>query len=235
MIHGSGYADPASGESGYIICQLVYNDSDSKIPRFNSSARFRWFRNGVEIFTKPGKYNVTDEYVEVLKVDQADVGPYTCQLANSSMTANVSIDTVPVLETNLIREQNITIGSNLTLDCKAWGYPTPRIEWAFRFTNISEGTLYNISVIESPNNTLTVGSRLSVNSITLANAGTYQCKAVTEKFSSVRYSYVNVLDYPTTTVISKTTPFRQSSASSSVRCSYILTFVSYILLTLLQR
>jgi hypothetical protein len=155
----------------------AHDNAEMSCLSLSSNPRLIWLKNGVQLQNTTGKYSISANGVlEVIRVDEADVGPlYTCEdiSTNPPGRANVTLNAVAV--SNQTSTLNITKGQDLVLTCNTWGYPVPTIIWYYKGQALT-GSNYQLSNIQTPHNGYTLtGGKLTVHNAQATDSGAYTC------------------------------------------------------------
>ncbi|XP_064793489.1 hemicentin-1-like [Oncorhynchus masou masou] len=130
-----------------------------------------WYRNGLQLAAGNG-LKVDQQTLEIMGVQMADVGIYTCKVSNVAgqvdRTFRLTVHVPPVLDGPLHESLTQNLGSHVTLLCEATGVPVPSITWLKDGTPIESSLQWQWSVR---------GNRLELGPLTLSHAGTYTCVA----------------------------------------------------------
>ncbi|XP_075903122.1 hemicentin-1 [Nelusetta ayraudi] len=158
-------------------------ESDLITPQVGSSVTLRceahgvpapdvtWYKNGLQLTAGNG-LSMDDHQLEIVGVQLADGGTYTCKVSNVAgqvdRTFKLAVHVPPVLEGSLWESLNYTLGSHVALLCEASGVPVPSITWLKDGTPIESSLQWQWSIR---------GNRLELGPLTLSHAGTYTCVA----------------------------------------------------------
>lgn len=92
-----------------------------------------WLRNGVQLESDEAKYTIapTNNSLHIDNAGEADYGEYVCAI---NLNNGDSHNTTVLLKStahihNFQKSKNIIQGDPLQLECKAYGYPLPTIQW----------------------------------------------------------------------------------------------------------
>ncbi|XP_029832537.3 lachesin [Ixodes scapularis] len=109
--------------------------------------------------------------LQITKLQETDTGLYQCQIvigATSKITADVwvHVRVPPIISDNSTRSIVTSTGTNVSLECYAGGYPTPRVFWRRENNDLlpTGGTEYK-------------GNVLNIYNVTKDDRGTYYCIA----------------------------------------------------------
>ncbi|XP_041453141.1 hemicentin-2-like [Lytechinus variegatus] len=150
--------------------------------RGNFGGNLFWFKDNIVIGGQAGMYDVNrdripdywvvdNERMMIVNANINSAGVYTCQYRyffrgmhqNVAEMINVNFP-VELVTKPLIRWQELPNSGPLRLECKARGFPRPRIAWTYsNFTFESGGYMdKNVSIVTSPQSQTIVTSVLSV-------------------------------------------------------------------------
>jgi len=166
-----------AGQNGYVLtpfdnAEITCQSSTPPTPPL------RWFKNGVEIVSKAGKYDIrqANSSLEVVQVGEADAGPYVCaESATSNATATIFV----AAYASANRSQEITQGQDLVVVCDAWGFGPPKVTWyANGKTVVADGVRTIIEDIPTKHNNLTIrGGKLTILQAKKSDSAKYTCQA----------------------------------------------------------
>jgi len=172
-----------------VICllpYLVYSDveltkpgTDVELQCFtDSSSQIQWQKDNVDV-KNDDKYKINQENgtLTVIKVGEHDVGIYSCGDLRSSKDVYLR---AKAFIKHWERSKLATEGEKLTINCFAWGYPTPSVKW-MKETQGTEGELVDITasdpgVLFNNIGKLTNAS-LTISDVKMEDYGTYTCVA----------------------------------------------------------
>ncbi|KAG8172953.1 hypothetical protein JTE90_005602 [Oedothorax gibbosus] len=120
-------------------------------------------------------------------------GNYTCQVSNNygsdSHTENLNV-VVPPKWSVIPKDQETVVGDDLSIECVADGYPTPRVTW--KITDHDNFKTFNVDK-KSPRIETTNGL-IKISSVTKEDEGNYVCEASNDIGESIaRTVHVSVL------------------------------------------
>ncbi|XP_071484952.1 neural cell adhesion molecule 2-like [Diadema antillarum] len=165
--------------------QIIRRDANITLrcpARGNFGGNLFWLKDNIFIGGQPGMYDlnkdrvpdykvVGNEQLVILNAGISNAGVYTCQYryffrGRHQTVAQIINANFPVeiVTAPLIRWQELPNKGPLRLECKAKGYPLPRIAWTYsNFTFESGGYMNkNVSIVTSPQSQTVVTSVLSV-------------------------------------------------------------------------
>ncbi|XP_013171408.1 PREDICTED: hemicentin-1-like [Papilio xuthus] len=128
-----------------------------------------WSHNDVNV-NEHRKY--IDEYGMRFVANLTDFGEYSCIATNAygyaMLNYTVYVWVAPFLEPPLLETKNVLLGSNVTLQCSAIGFPVPIILWQFNNTLLAENTT-DLSFNE-------IG-QMNITNVNYKHEGYYECVA----------------------------------------------------------
>lgn len=115
----------------YKALELECQSEEYPIP---AEATVRWTRDGKPIETTPENEKIKEYEVftsnntlRILKIEPAYIGKYVCHYGgNDSVTFDIKIRAYAV---PFEKPRNIIQGDPLSLECRVWGVPDPKITW----------------------------------------------------------------------------------------------------------
>jgi len=139
----------------------------------------QWFKNGVELHDKPGKYHIFkyNGSLEVEHVGEEQIGPYVC-VESPTSNATAVINAAPFATADKAKE--VSKGQSVDLTCNAWGYPVPVIEWFMNSKKVAaDGTHTVFSNTKTKyNNYDLVNGKLTIKNTVVSDSAKYTCRAV---------------------------------------------------------
>ncbi|XP_064470982.1 lachesin-like [Ornithodoros turicata] len=113
----------------------------------------------------------TTYVLQITKLQETDSGLYQCQVVIGP-TSKVSSDVwvhvriPPIISDNSTRSAIVSTGANVSLECYAGGYPTPKVSWRRENNDLlpTGGAVY-------------IGNILNIFNVTKDDRGTYYCIA----------------------------------------------------------
>ncbi|XP_046985732.1 hemicentin-1-like [Schistocerca americana] len=140
----------------------------------------RWSKDGDRtLFIQKDNVILSPDFkiLEISNVQSEDGGHYICEVINNAGSTkkhfNVTIIDPPEIEDDFVEHKIVRLGDNLSLVCKAHGYPSPAITW-----------LHNGRIINELNSTdrfsagIVSGAYvLQINGIQVSDKGKYSCLA----------------------------------------------------------
>ncbi|XP_036375886.1 hemicentin-1 [Megalops cyprinoides] len=134
----------------------------------------RWYKGDLQL--RPSSFLSIEAFRGILKIDEtqdADAGDYTCVAVNEAGTAmgKVTLDVGSAPEFSLEpSDVSADIGSNVTLQCHAQGYPEPQISWRRED---------NVALFSRRHSTITQrrGGDLLISNLWVEDEATYICEA----------------------------------------------------------
>ncbi|XP_065644078.1 immunoglobulin superfamily member 10 isoform X11 [Hydra vulgaris] len=106
-----------------------------------------------------------------------DYGNYTCVANNSdgNITTDTTLNVIWSLSflTQPSSEENVYLGSSITLNCTVQGYPKPSVNWLTY--NNNRTTISSPKVLVETQDNIILEILLTINSITFDDNGTYTC------------------------------------------------------------
>jgi hypothetical protein len=164
--------------------------------RANPPPVVKWIRNGVEISTIDGRYEMLADYsLHILRnVRDLDAGKYVVRAENGiGEAAEKTLDVVvyPLYTSAKIEIDKAIFApeSDVSIGCEVRGYPPPTIEW-FKLSRIRGGRNMTQMEEQRPHvfietysaSTVTTVSNLVLKNVTSKYSGNYMCRASSNFF-----------------------------------------------------
>lgn len=156
------------GESIDLRCDVI---------GLQGTQQVNWFRNGNKL-TNGEKYEISylNNTLTIHNTDETDIGEYSCGLTlqgDATFNHTVSVKGDPHVE-EFGKSKNLVQGDPLVLECHAWGYPTPSVQWLHEEENITPeaDARVSLSVYENIEN-----ATLRIEDINFDDKGEYTCVA----------------------------------------------------------
>ncbi|XP_067907088.1 contactin-1-like [Heterodontus francisci] len=155
-------------------------------PHFPDDLTYRWLLNEFPNFIVSGRHHFVSQTtgnLYIAKVEESDVGNYSCIVSSPSISKSVFSKYIPLIpQTDGVvkrypadirvqfTDTQVVTGQNLTLECFALGNPLPQVQW-----RKVEGSLPSSAEL------LTFNSVLRLTNIRPEDEGTYVCEARNSK------------------------------------------------------
>ncbi|XP_023220980.1 titin-like [Centruroides sculpturatus] len=164
-------SDIQQGQREQVTCVVIQGD----LP-----LHFKWQKNGINIKeTGEISINKADDFTSLLtlhKVNVDSIGNYTCIVTNAVGSDIYTASLVMKVPPRWVKEPTdiaATLGSRLTIDCSATGYPQPQITWD-KLTDRSE---HQLPVGSDSQRTLASNGSLTFLRVDESDKGVYICQA----------------------------------------------------------
>uniref|UniRef100_A0A1I7SFQ9 Ig-like domain-containing protein n=1 Tax=Bursaphelenchus xylophilus TaxID=6326 RepID=A0A1I7SFQ9_BURXY len=190
------------------VTHIKFSPQDHILSQFNQHASFTceltgiaedvaWFKNGVELSQPSSKYFVINEdnkvTLEIVNVDEKDVGDYVLELPNGERSAPAHLDLRVLPELSFSREIKsdeieVEAGKDLQFSINVDGFPHPRVE-----AMLNEETLRHFASIDDFDEN---HIHIRIQSVSKDHAGILSVRATNEAGEEIKKIRVRVLSAP---------------------------------------
>ncbi|KAK3601166.1 hypothetical protein CHS0354_019165 [Potamilus streckersoni] len=207
-----------TGQSKSIECQ-VSGTSISSVT---------WSRNGGSLAVGSKYYWTYSGFsgradLTVYSLTKADAGTYKCFAQNTvgfSAEDSIDLSVEDILSVTIGSVTDGILGQSKTIPCSIFGTPINTVQWLFNGNQLSKGSQYSW-------NTGAIAD-LYISSVTLANSGTYICKATNQASTQQASVSLAVISPPTVTILSSKPTFGIVGQSKTIFCQVSGTVVSTV-------